>query len=112
MLESRNWAKTGIKLLELSAKLESQSAEEKLLRSIFGGNTNKDEKAREMIKSYLEDTIRYFEALEDFSDSEENLPAEYYARIEEVLQIYNAVKILVTHKWPVLPKKKTPEIPR
>lgn len=110
MLESRNWAKTGIKLLELSAKLESQSAEEKLLRSIFGGNTNKDEKAREMIKSYLEDTIRYFEALEDFSDSEENLPDEYYARIEEVLQIYNVVNILVNAQMAMcIPKKRSPK---
>lgn len=110
MLESRNWAKTGIKLLELSAKLESQSAEEKLLRSIFGGNTNKDEKAREMIKSYLEDTIRYFEALEDFSDSEENLPDEYYARIEDTLQIYNAVNILVNAQMSMcIPKKRSPK---
>lgn len=110
MLESRNWAKTGIKLLELSAKLESQSAEEKLLRSIFGGNTNKDEKARKMIKSYLEDTIRYFEALEDFSDSEENLPDEYYARIEDTLQIYNAVNILVNAQMSMcIPKKRSPK---
>jgi len=110
MLESRNWAKTGIKLLELSAKLERRSVEEKLLRSIFGENANKDEKAREMIKSYLEDTIRYFGALEDFSDSEENLPEEYYARIEETLQIYNAVNILVNAQMAMcIPKTRSPK---
>lgn len=110
MLESRGWAKTGIKLLGLSAKLDERSAEEKLLRSIFGGNEKKDEKAREMIKSYLEDTIRYFGALEDFSDSEENLPDEYYARIEETLQMYNAVNILVNAQMAMrIPEKRSPK---
>lgn len=110
MLESRGWAKTGIKLLGLSAKLDERSAEEKLLRSIFGENEKNDEKAREMIKSYLEDTIRYFGALEDFSDSEENLPDEYYARIEETLQMYNAVNILVNAQMAMrIPEKRSPK---
>lgn len=107
LFEAKTFAKQTGNICKLLDRL--QSKEKKLLNAIFGTN---EAALWEKLKAWVNDTEKYFDAVNDFSESasSDDLPDEMYERLEELSSIYAHLVILVGIEMSSrIPPRKEPE---